>query len=86
MTVHKGHLLEALRDSLAAGETTQAEILELLHHAGDKYPGHAAEVATNDDLEVDDMPLYSLSADGGVWVSAWVFVRDPESEESDNGR
>lgn len=58
---------------------TQADALEVLHEAGDKYPEYAADVDTDDELEVDDKPLYSLSDDNGCWVSAWVFVRDPKA-------
>lgn len=58
---------------------TQADALEVLHEAGDKYPEYAAHVDTDDELEVDDKPLYSLSDDNGCWVSAWVFVRDSKA-------
>lgn len=80
MTVHKGHLLEALRDSIKAGEVTQAEILELLHNEGEKFPTYAAQVDTDDDLEVDDKPLFSAS-DEGVWVAAWVHIPHPDKAE-----
>lgn len=71
----KAMVLEALGSGL-----TQGEVLEMLHNYGDKYPGYAAEVQTSDDLEVDDSPLYSYGPDG-VWVSCWVHVPHPESDE-----
>lgn len=75
-------LKNMVREALGSG-LTQGEVLELLHQYGDKYPDYAADVATNDDLEVDDSPLYSYGEDG-VWVSAWVFVRHPETEDEES--
>lgn len=66
----------AFKKLLALG-LTQAECLEVLHDHGEKFMSYAANVATNDELEVDDKPLFSLS-EGGVWVGAWVFVHDKE--------
>lgn len=59
---------------------TQGEAIHVLHDHGDKFPAYAADVDTDDDLEVDDKPLYSAS-DEGVWVMAWVHVPHPEKQE-----
>jgi len=40
------------------------------------------QVDTDDDLEVDDKPLYSYG-DDGVLVSAWVHIRHPETDEEE---
>jgi hypothetical protein len=37
----------------------------------------AAREVCDDDLEIDDDPVTS-EADGGVWVSAWIWVRNDE--------
>lgn len=59
---------------------TQDDALVALHDHGDKYPEAAADVNTNDELEVDEKPLFSR-ADEGTWVSAWVWVPDPVTDE-----
>lgn len=35
-----------------------------------------------DDIEIDDEPATS-PADGGTWVAAWVWIKEPEDEEED---
>jgi hypothetical protein len=80
MTIHKGNFLQALRDNIANGTLDQAEVLTALAtSAPAQFPEYAERVDTDDDLEVDDNPLYSRS-DSGVWVSAWVWVPDLKSE------
>lgn len=74
----KGSTLDLLMAEIKAGTITQGAALEALHNAGEKFMSYAEQVSTNDDLEVDDKPLFSKSDDGGVWVAAWIFVRDPE--------
>lgn len=74
----KSKALAQIADMVLKGTVTQADVLTILHDVSDKYPAHAADIEQTDELEVDHEPLYSLSEDGGVWVSAWVFVRDPE--------
>ncbi len=39
----------------------------------------ARELYADDDLEIDDNPAIS-HADGGVWVAAWVWVANEETE------
>lgn len=75
--LNKETATEALKAAMAQGSLTQADILEILHEVGDKYPAHAADVYTNDELEIDDKPLYSKST-CGVWVNAWIFVNDQD--------
>lgn len=36
------------------------------------------------EIEVDDNALVSTGADAGAYVAAWVWVDDPEEEESDD--
>lgn len=62
-------------------DTTPA-LLPLVPAANDRE--HAAVEAARtryatDDLEIDDVPGVS-PAGGGVWVSAWVWVADPEDD------
>jgi hypothetical protein len=75
-------LKSMVREALGSG-LTQAEVLTILATYGDKYPEYAEQVAVNDDLEIDDAPLYSYTEEG-VWVSAWVFVHHPESDEDED--
>lgn len=82
-TLYETFNLRACFGVLLALGLDQATCLEALHDHGDKYPGAAAAVDVDDDLEVDDKPLFSRS-DEGTWVSAWVFVRDPEEEDGDD--
>lgn len=55
----------------------QGDMLNALSRIGRKdNPGlmsFAEQVDTDDELEVDDNPLFSVG-DSGVWVSAWVWV------------
>lgn len=37
---------------------------------------------SSDDIEIDDDPFIS-TADGGIWVNAWVWVSDEEIEVED---
>ena len=67
---------------MAAGRLQQAEVLEWLHDAGDKYPEYASLVQTDDELEVDDKPLFS-HAEEGCWVSSWSWVDAPDEEDED---
>lgn len=74
-------LIDQLTELLRAG-LTQADVLLTL---GEIYPAddYAVEIAreeTNDDLEIDDMPIQS-KADDGTWVSAWIWVPNKEVEE-----
>lgn len=39
----------------------------------------ARDIYGTDDVEIDDQPVLSV-ADGGVWVSAWVWVETPEGD------
>lgn len=72
----KRTLKEKFKALLVAG-LSQAEAMEVLHDHGDKFPTYAADVDTDDDLEVDPKPLFS-EGDDGVWVQCWVHVRHPE--------
>jgi hypothetical protein len=40
-------------------------------------PKRRPTFVTSDELELDDNPLFS-KGEGGTWVSAWVWVPDPE--------
>jgi hypothetical protein len=48
------------------------------------YQGHIAEAReqATDDLEIDEKPYLSVG-EGGVWVSAWIWVPTPTNEELD---
>lgn len=37
---------------------------------------------SDNDIEIDDTPEFSDAADDGVWVSAWVYVRNDDIDES----
>lgn len=39
---------------------------------------------SNDDIEIDDFPATSIG-DGGIWVAAWVWVRDDDAAPFDDG-
>jgi hypothetical protein len=65
---------------MAAKRISQGEVLHWLHDANPKYPECAAVVATDDELEVDDKPLYSRG-DGGCWVMTWSWVPVADDEE-----
>jgi hypothetical protein len=80
--VNKAEVTAILTDALTQGIICQADVLHILHDAGDKYPDYASKVQTDDDLEVDDKPLFSYGEDG-VWVSAWVHIRHPETPETE---
>jgi hypothetical protein len=58
----------------------QGEVLHWLHDANPKYPECAAAVPVNDELEVDDKPLYSRG-NGGCWVMTWTWVPVADDEE-----
>ena len=48
----------------------------------DEYRDLAREAyALGDDVQVDDDARVS-AADGGAWIQAWLWVEDPEPEES----
>ena len=44
------------------------------------YADRANEIYANDDIEIDDDPIYSPN-DTGCWVGAWVFVRNEERDD-----
>jgi hypothetical protein len=37
---------------------------------------------SSDDIEIDDHPMVSRG-DGGVWVSAWVWLQRPDEDDPD---
>lgn len=85
---------EDVLKSLLDGGMTQAEVLNALssYFKGD-YDGYEQAARDNyetDDVEIDDMPLFSEGS-GGVWVSAWVWVsnlaagEDGEDDEDVDG-
>ena len=51
---------------------TKKQEAKAIQFARDHYA-----VGSNDDIEIDDKPNLS-PADGGIWVSAWVWVTDGE--------
>lgn len=63
----------------------QADALQVLADFGDPkaehYPTSQAARAQycDDDIEIDDAPLFSV-ADNGCWVSAWVWVEGQDEE------
>lgn len=72
--------LDTLAENLNTSffEPNQSDVLVYfsdpdLTHMRDQAMGMYA----TDNIEIDDMPLYSPS-DTGCWVGAWVFVPQPE--------
>jgi len=64
-------LVKQARETLARRERERAT-----------YAGHITQARAqycNDDCEIDDEPYLSV-ADEGVWVSAWVWVANGESQ------
>lgn len=72
--------LDTLAENLNTGffEPEQADMLVHFHQP--HLMPYANQVETNDELEVDDRPIFS-EADDGVWVGAWVWVA--KSDEAD---
>ncbi|WP_029310770.1 hypothetical protein [Acidiphilium angustum] len=74
-----------LEAKVTAGDLSQSEILDVLGLAFPADP-KVAERAKNkwasNDIEFDDSPLES-AAEGGSWVSAWVWIRDDEPEDEE---
>lgn len=72
--------------ALLAGGLTQGEVLSALHDADPEVKNHDGTIEAarsnyaDDDCEIDAKPLLSV-ADGGVWVSAWVWVRTDHDED-----
>ena len=74
--------LDTLAENLNTSffEPTQAEMLR--HFSDPSLRHYADQVQTDDDLEVDDHPIYSPT-DNGCWVSAWIFIKDAEEDVQD---
>jgi hypothetical protein len=79
---------QAVLRALLEGGVTQAAVLGVLHERGTGKDGVTAVQAklkaielhcrpNDDDIEVDDRPLFSAS-DDGLWVSAWVHLSDAD--------
>lgn len=47
------------------------------------YVAKARKAYASDDVEIDDNPRIS-TADGGMWVQAWVWVGDEDLDEGDD--
>lgn len=43
----------------------------------------ADELYGSEDIEIDDEGVGTAPSDDGVWVQAWVFVRDEEEEDEE---
>lgn len=72
-TLHPNHI-DDLRRHL---DEIQAERAAALPHL------LAAQTLETDDLEIDGHPIVS-PGEGGVWVSAWVWVPTPTNEGDDD--
>lgn len=77
---------DLFRAMLAAGFDRGAARNIMAEAAQAEFPGHIAQAResyASDDVEIDDAPEVS-EADNGVWVAAWVWVRDDEVTDYDS--
>ena len=72
--------LDTLAENLNTSffEPNQSEVLT--HFSDPALRHYADQVQTDDDLEVDEHPIYSPT-ENGCWVGAWVFIRDAEEND-----
>jgi len=71
-------LKEGLRQSsvlaVLASEYSQSEMEPIVARARAMY-----EVDSDDDIEIDESPIFS-ETDSGTWVSAWLWVPNPDAD------
>lgn len=83
-------LADQFRALIAAGLTSGQARAIFAEADQAEYAGHIAQARENyasEDIEIDDTPEVSAGGDPGVWVAAWVWVRDddvtPEGDDED---
>jgi len=65
MAIHESHYQD-LANALQSQDEVRAAHELTIEAARSNY--------ASDDIEIDDLPMVAETADGGVWVSAWVWV------------
>ncbi|TJY57142.1 hypothetical protein E4T66_17170 [Sinimarinibacterium sp. CAU 1509] len=84
--LHSAHI--AINAALAGADDARAKLeaakrsIESIHADRATRTLHIEQARKDyctDDIEIDDEPIVSVG-DGGVWVNAWVWVRDEEVE------
>ncbi len=76
------NILTQLENALKAGTVKQSDVLRVLNkvaEVSDDLITAARNEYQTDDVEIDDFPFLSPT-DNGTWVSAWVWVANPEDE------
>jgi hypothetical protein len=67
----------------ALGLITQLEAEKQQYSEAILYARECYAEPSEDDLEIDEDPLLSVG-DGGIWVSAWVWVADEDPDDGED--